>query len=62
MEKTFTVAQIKNYILSKDSLGDVMYHLSAENIEKANEPKDATCENFGYVNEPCAEECKEKLI
>lgn len=35
-EEKFTIKQIKNYILSQDSLGDVLYNLKAENIEKAN--------------------------
>lgn len=33
----FTIEEIKNYILSQDSLGDVLYNLKAENIIKANE-------------------------
>jgi len=37
MKDTFTVEEIRKYILSQDSLGDVMYNLSAENIIKANE-------------------------
>ncbi len=45
MEKKFTVAEIKKYLLSKDSMGDIMYYLSAENIEKANEP-DEECEDI----------------
>lgn len=32
----FTVDEIRNYLRSKDSLGDIFYHLSAENIIKAN--------------------------
>lgn len=35
--KKFTIEEIKNYILSQDSLGDVLYFLSEKNIEKANE-------------------------
>ena len=35
MEK-FTVEEFKNYLLSQDSRGDIMYNLSAENIRKAN--------------------------
>lgn len=34
--KTFTIDEIRNYILSKDSLGDVVYFLSEKEIEKAN--------------------------
>jgi len=37
MEK-FTIEEIKNYILSKDSLGDVLYFLSENNIIIANLP------------------------
>ena len=35
MEK-FTVEEFKNYLLTQDSRGDIMYNLSAENIRKAN--------------------------
>ena len=35
--KLFSIEEIKNYIKSRDSLGDVMYFLSVENIEKAND-------------------------
>jgi hypothetical protein len=45
MEKKFTIAEIKKYILSQDSLGDVLYYLSAENIEKANEPDEVDDED-----------------
>jgi len=37
MEALFTIEEIKNYILSQDSLGDVLYNLNEENIAKANE-------------------------
>lgn len=36
MEEKFTVEEIRNYILSQDSLGDVLYFLNADNIIKAN--------------------------
>lgn len=36
MEQKFTVEEIKRYIMSQDSLGDVFYNLNAENIKKAN--------------------------
>ena len=35
-QESFTVPEIKKYLESKDSLGDIHYFLSAENIEKAN--------------------------
>lgn len=34
----FTVEQIKTYILSQDSMGDILYNLNVENIRKANTP------------------------
>ena len=37
MQKTFTIDEIKNYILSQDSLGDVLYNLTEEKIIRANE-------------------------
>jgi len=37
MSKTFTIEEIKSYILSQDSLGDVLYNLTEEKIIKANE-------------------------
>lgn len=37
--KTYTIEQIRNYIESKDSMGDILYFLSEENIDEANEPK-----------------------
>ena len=57
--ETFTVEQIKKYILSQDSLGDVLYNLSAENIKKANEPKKIVCDSCGFENEPEAEKCED---
>jgi len=35
--KKYTIKEIKKYILSQDSLGDVMYNLDEKNIDKANE-------------------------
>lgn len=32
----FNIEQIRTYILSQDSLGDVLYNLSEKNILKAN--------------------------
>ena len=36
MEKKFTNEEIRNYINSQDSMGDIAYNLSEENIIKAN--------------------------
>jgi hypothetical protein len=40
MRETFTIDEIRKYILSQDSLGDVLYNLSSSKIFEANEPKD----------------------
>jgi hypothetical protein len=32
----FTIEEFKNYLKSQDSLGDAMYYLTEENVEKAN--------------------------
>ena len=48
MKTTFTIDEIKTYIASKDSLGDVAYYLTAENIIKANTPK--ICKNCDWFN------------
>lgn len=37
MEETFTIEQIRNYILSQDSRGDILYNLSADAILRAND-------------------------
>ena len=39
MQNTFTVDEIRKYILSQDSLGDVLYNLSSSKILEANEPE-----------------------
>lgn len=48
MEKTFTIEQIRNYILKQDSLGDVLYNLKAEKIEEANETEEEEDEESEY--------------
>lgn len=40
VEETFTIEEIKKYLMSKNSYGDIFYFLSAENIRKANQPKE----------------------
>lgn len=46
MPKTFTIEEIRKYILSKDSMGDIAYFLSEENIIKANQTEeDKICTN-----------------
>ena len=39
-ERKFTIEEFKNYILSQDSMGDILYFLSEENIIKANQSKE----------------------
>lgn len=39
MEPLFTIEEIRNYILSQDSLGDVLYNLNEQKIREANMPK-----------------------
>jgi hypothetical protein len=40
MQNTFTIDEIKKYILSQDSLGDVLYNLSVSKIIEANLPEE----------------------
>jgi hypothetical protein len=40
MQNTFTIDEIRKYILSQDSLGDVLYNLSVSKILEANKPKE----------------------
>ena len=59
MKTSFTVEEIRKYILSQDSLGDVAYNLSAENIIRANElenkenDEDDYCDDCGCDCENC---------
>lgn len=40
MQNTFTIDEIRKYILSQDSLGDVLYNLSVSKILEANDPEE----------------------
>ena len=40
MQNTFTIDEIRKYILSQDSLGDVLYNLSVSKILEANKPEE----------------------
>ncbi len=40
MSRTFTIEEIRKYIKSQDSLGDVLYNLKEEKIIEANEPEE----------------------
>jgi hypothetical protein len=37
MEEKFTIEEFKNYLLTQDSRGDIMYNLNAEYVIKANQ-------------------------
>ena len=39
MRQTFNIDEIRKYILSQDSFGDVLYNLSVSKILEANEPE-----------------------
>lgn len=53
MQNTFTIDEIRKYIISQDSLGDVLYNLSASKIIEANEPEEDDEEDdeddFDYI-------------
>ena len=40
MKNTFNIDEIRKYILSQDSLGDVLYNLSVSKILEVNEPEE----------------------
>jgi hypothetical protein len=40
MQNTFTIDEIRKYILSQDSRGDILYNLSASKIIEANEEEE----------------------
>ncbi len=40
MQNTFTIDEIRKYILSQDSIGDILYNLSVSKILEANEPEE----------------------
>ena len=40
MQNTFSIEEIRNYILSQDSMGDILYNLKAEKIIEANLPEE----------------------
>lgn len=44
MQTTFTITEIRKYILSQDSLGDVLYNLKAEKIIEANNKEEEDTE------------------
>ena len=56
MENKFTIEEIRNYLKSQDSLGDIMYNLNEGNIKKANKAISFTLQEIldsGYWEEFC---------
>ena len=49
MQNTFTIDEIRKYILSQDSLGDVLYNLSVSKILEANEPEEEEDDEDDYI-------------
>lgn len=45
MQNTFTIEEIRKYIMSQDSLGDTLYNLKAEKIIEANLPEEEEYED-----------------
>jgi hypothetical protein len=60
MQNTFTIDEIRKYILSQDSLGDVLYNLSVSKILEANEPEEEEDEeNWDELDD---DEIREKYL
>ena len=51
MQKTFTIEEIRKYILSQDSMGDILYNLKEENIIQANEPEEIDEEDWDNLSD-----------
>ena len=51
MQKTFTIEEIRKYILSQDSMGDILYNLKEENIIRANEPEEIDEEDWDNLSD-----------
>jgi hypothetical protein len=48
MQNTFTIDEIRKYILSQDSMGDILYNLSVSKILEANEPEEDDEDDFDF--------------
>jgi hypothetical protein len=55
MQNTFTIDEIRKYILSQDSLGDVLYNLSSSKILEANEPENKDIDWDGLEDDEISE-------
>lgn len=67
MEEKFTISEIKNYIVAQESLCNIYFNLSAENIKAANHtfcscetPYPVSAENYHCVM--CQKPILPKLI
>jgi hypothetical protein len=58
MQTTFTIEEIRKYLLSQDSMGDILYNLSAQKIIEANEPEEKD-EDEEPESRGCCSECGE---
>jgi RNA polymerase-binding transcription factor DksA len=64
--RKFTIEEIKNYIISQDSLGDVLYNLNEQKIEEANNPHCVNCGEpitveMSWENEYC-HDCRQMFL
>lgn len=63
----FSIEEIRKYILSQDSLGDVLYNLKAENIIMACDEQEYRCKECGmqvsegtdYCSRSCESDSKQ---
>jgi hypothetical protein len=63
MQNTFTIDEIRKYILSQDSMGDILYNLSVSKILEANEPEEDDDEDDDEdVDWDILDEIKEKYL
>ena len=51
MQNTFTIDEIRKYILSQDSMGDILYNLSVSKILEANEPEEEEEEDWDELDD-----------
>jgi hypothetical protein len=62
MQNTFTIEEIRKYILSQDSMGDILYNLSVSKILEANEPEDNEDDEDDDEDWDILDEIKEKYL
>lgn len=58
----FTIEEIRKYLLSQDSMGDILYNLSEANIIKANEEEFLSdCCTAKIIHGDICSECLEHI-